>query len=81
MTITLNKNIIITQTSDENYVEIKPSLENIKNNIYSVCGSTDDRLSVYDLLYALMGETAIPMVTITIESNPSDAIVKLKIIK
>lgn len=81
MAITLYKNIYTHPTDDEKYVEMKPSLQNMKNNIYTNCGPSDERLCLYDLLYSIMGESAIQMVTITIEPTPSNAIVKLKIIK
>ena len=81
MTISLSTNIITTPTTDSMYVEMKPTLEGIQNNMYLQCGHTDDKLCLYDLLYSIAGEVGIPKVTITIAPYPPNAIVNLKIIK
>lgn len=81
MTISLSTNITTIQTSDIMYAELKPTLEGIKNNIYTQCGYSDSNLCLYDLLYSIAGEVAIPKVTITIAPYPPNAVVNLKVIK
>lgn len=81
MTISLSKNITTINTTDVTYVELTPSLANIKNSLYTQLGNSDNRLCLYDLLYSIRGEIKIPMVTITIDTIPHNASVKLKVIE
>lgn len=56
MAISLSKNISRTDTSDTQYTEINPTINDLKKLLYEVYGRNNNNLTVYDMLCVLVGQ-------------------------
>jgi len=53
MPISVDHNLNLIETEDENVFMLNNNFNTIYSYIYSICGETEEDITLYDLLYSL----------------------------